>query len=698
MKSGKLTMTAAVLAGLGLAGASQAQTFDAFNVRTDTENVFSDGATVNVAGGTFTDSNPGDPDLLFTIDQSITLTADQWYNMEARVVVLPGATLTIEPGTVFGSGLTTDGATGSLIITPGAKIIAEGTADAPIIFTGRTDLEQWDDDATHPTGKDPRNRGQWRAGIRQWGSVAVLGSARISDTRQNPANPTAFDAAKTAPIEGLPNLTGNANFYGGLDDNDDSGVMRYVSLSYGGEDFDPTTDSELNGMSWGGTGRGFDASHIEIFNNVDDGLEIFGGTTNIRNLAIWNIGDDSLDVDQGWRGKVQFLLIVQGAAGEFNQGSGFGDNGIEADGADGDTAAQPVTAAAIWNATVIGAPEVVNRDALTDGDSADRIIALRDNANLQIWNSLFLTDGQNMLNNDGDDGDGSVGYGGLATFDDDGDPLTPEVPIIPGGNGTLTFAQRWTTTADWYRDPSNGFPNQGSATQADFEAAYTAQDPSANLLQISGSVWFQINGAGELINVGVLNGTGAGSTDPGGTLDNFVSANLPITQLVRADDSQTTNPFVIESSDPGDGVIGNILTLDPRAAGDALDATRAMQFQPPADGFYTTPTNFRGAVAPNSNWLAGWTGMSAFENLSGDKILQGTNNPAAPGNVNLAIAPVITFQSTAGVFYEVVAIDADGTQRIVVTIEGDGTVLNVADFVNAPLDASQKYIVRVSTL
>jgi len=668
MKLTKKLMTAALLAGLGLTTGAHAQ------INAANEQIFADGSTIQTVGGTFTDSVPNDAQLLFTIDQSITLSADVWYNMEARVVVLPGATLTIEPGTVFGSGLTPGGATGSLIITPGAQIIADGTAEKPIIFTGRDDLEQWDDDPTHPTGKDPRNRGQWRPGVRQWGSIAVLGSARIADTRQNPANGTAFDVAKTAGIEGLPNLTGNVNFYGGLDDNDDSGIMRYVSLSYGGEDFDPTSSSELNGMSWGGTGRGFDVDHIEIFNNVDDGLEIFGGATNIKNLAIWNIGDDSLDVDQGWRGKAQFVLIIQGAAGEFNQGSGFGDNAIEMDGADGQSDAQPVTAAAIWNATVIGAPEVLNDDVLNDNDSSDRLIALRDNANVQFNNSIFMTDGENAFNNDDNDGDGSTGY---------------------GDGGTLDFATRFNTLADWYHNTANGFPNQGSASSADFLAAYTAQDVTANLIDIRGSLWFGISNFNEVTTQGLLPGSAVGSENA--AKDNLVTGTSPIVGITRADDV-TTNPFVIPSSDTGDGVIGNVTSIDPRAAGDAVASTRAMKFQPTEDGFYTTPTNFRGAVAPNSNWLVGWTGISAFENTTGAKILQSPANPDSPSGVTATIVPTISFQSEAGVFYEVVAVDADGSHRIVATIEGDGTVLNVADFVNAPLDASAKYIVRVSTL
>lgn len=667
-----LLATFGLLAGLSMTGAATAA------INAANENILIDGGTINVVGGTYTDSDPGDGEQLFTIDQSITLTATQWYNIQSRVVVLPGATLTIEPGTIFASSNNPNGASGSLVITNGAQIIAEGTKEAPIIFTSRLDLANWADDATHPTGKDYKNRGQWRAGMNEWGSLAILGDARIADDRQNGNNGNAFDDLKTAGIEGLPDLQivpngPFVNFYGGLNDQDDSGVLRYVSLSYGGDDFNPLTAAELNGMSWGGVGSEFDASHIEIFNNVDDGLEIFGGKANVKNLAIWNIGDDSLDVDQGWRGKAQFCLIVQGVAAPAKQGSGFGDNGIEADGADGTASAMPVTAFSLWNATVIGAPQVLNSDPLSDPDSSDRLIALRDNANVQIWNSVFMTDGEKVLNNDGDDGDGSTGY---------------------GADGTLSFNARWTTAASVLHDASANI-NTGAATNADLEAAYSNINTAANLLQIAGSVFYTVKAPGELVNVGVVPGTTAGSENT--ALDNFVSASQPIVGITREDDSQTTNPFVIAATKASDGVIGNISSLDPRAAGDAIDTNRPLVFQPPADGFYTTPTNFRGAVAPNSNWLAGWTGMSAIEDLSGNKILKGTANPADPTGLGVAIAPTISFQSVTGVFYEVVAVDANGSQRIVATVEGDGTEIDVADVLNSPLDASQQYIVRVST-
>ncbi|WP_428387970.1 hypothetical protein [Mucisphaera sp.] len=662
MKSTMKLMCAALVAGLGVVGTAQAA------INTTNEVIFGDSGTV----GPFTDASPAG-DGLFLIAQSGTLTADQWYNLQARVVVLPGATLVIEPGVVFASGNAPGGEAGTLVVARGAQIIAEGTVDNPIIFTSRTDLANWADDASHPTGKNPRERGVWRQGAAEWGSLAVLGNARISDTRQNPSNGTAFDVSKEAPIEGLPTLAGGVNLYGGLADNDDSGVLSYISLSYGGDDFNPASNSELNGASFGGVGRGTDVSHIEIFNNIDDGLEIFGGSVNVKNLAVWNIGDDSLDIDQGYRGKLQFVFIVQGAAGSLNQGSGYGDNAVEADGADGDSTAQPVTAISLWNATVIGAPEVPAAFPGQDPDSSDHLVALRDNANVQFWNSIFMTGGGNVINNDGDDGDGSTGYGAA---------------------GSLSFSDRWSTPASYYLDPANGFANAGSAIAADFAAAYTAQDPAANLLQVAGSLFFgnESGAYGTAIAEGVVPAETVGSENV--TLGNKVVGDLPIVAITRAT-VPGDFPFYVPSSDFGDGTIGNVMSIDPRAAEEALAVNRELAFQPPADGFYTTPTNFVGAVSPSSDWLQGWTGISAIDNNSAQKILASPARLDDPSGVALQLAPSVTFDTMAGVLYEVVAVDADNNERVVSAIVGTGAPVTVAD--NGPLDASAKYIVRIAT-
>ena len=149
--------------------------------------------------------------------------------------------------------------------------------------------------------------------------------------------------------------------------------------------------NELNGLSLGGVGRGTEIDHVEIMNNVDDGIEIWGGTVNLKYVSIWNIGDDSFDVDEGWRGKAQFGLIVQGYCGTKSQGSGVGDNCFEMDGAEW-ASAQPVGAASIYNFTVIGQP--------IDGDDGDR--TWRDNMRAQFGNCIFMDigEGGKIIKND----------------------------------------------------------------------------------------------------------------------------------------------------------------------------------------------------------------------------------------------------------------------------------------------------------
>jgi hypothetical protein len=79
--------------------------------------------------------------------------------------------------------------------------------------------------------------------------------------------------------------------------------------------------NELNGLSLGGIGRAPDIHHVEIMNNVDDGVEIWGGTVSTKYMSVWNVGDDSFDVDQGHRGEHRFILIVQGYSLDVVQGS-----------------------------------------------------------------------------------------------------------------------------------------------------------------------------------------------------------------------------------------------------------------------------------------------------------------------------------------------------------------------------------------
>ncbi len=316
-----------------------------------------------------------DVNVTANVTTSEIWTADNVYHLKALIYVEPGASLTIEPGTIIRG--TPESA---LIVAKGARIFANGRKNAPIIMTS-----EQDDLAT------------WRITCEEWGNLTILGNALIAATLdgQGTGQP---DGTDTAQMEGLTaRFAGDTlPIYGGDDDDDDSGVIRYVSLRYGGKVL--SMANELNGLSMGGVGRGTEIDHIEIMNNVDDGIEIWGGTVCLKYVSIWNIGDDSLDVDQGWRGKAQFGLIVQGHCGTKSQGSGIGDNCFEMDGAES-AASQPFGAASFYNFTVIGQPY--------DGDTGAEF---RDNMRAQFGNCIFMDVGDKLILDAGTAGDGG-GYG-----------------------------------------------------------------------------------------------------------------------------------------------------------------------------------------------------------------------------------------------------------------------------------------------
>ncbi|MGD8787825.1 MAG: hypothetical protein PVJ60_10405, partial [Phycisphaerales bacterium] len=196
------------------------------------------------------------------ITVSTTWTSDNVYHLQAVVYVEPGASLTIEPGTLIRGN--TDSA---LIIAKGAQIFANGRKNAPIIMTSE------DDDLV-----------TWRASCEEWGNLTIMGDALISATLDGDGTGQP-DGTDTAQMEGLEaRFPGDTlPLYGGNNDDDDSGVVRYVSLRYGGHVL--SIANELNGMSLGGVGRMTDMDHIEIMNNVDDGIEIWGGTLNLKYVS-----------------------------------------------------------------------------------------------------------------------------------------------------------------------------------------------------------------------------------------------------------------------------------------------------------------------------------------------------------------------------------------------------------------------------
>ena len=253
------------------------------------------------------------------LTEDTTLTSEYDYLLRGAVFVNDGVTLTIEPGvTIYGE----QAQNGTLIINQGGKIIAEGTADAPIIMTSDAFIGF-------------RGRGQW-------GGLIINGKA--------PTN------------QGVTYGEGDTGTFGGTDPTDSSGVLRYVRIEYAGIEFSP--DNELNGIALQGVGSGTVIEYVQVHMNQDDGIEMYGGTVNLKYVFITGARDDSFDWTDGWTGKGQFWVVQQ-----------YGDdadNGFENDNSSKNNEATPRSSPTIYNVTLVGDP--------TDGKKSDNGMLIREGA------------------------------------------------------------------------------------------------------------------------------------------------------------------------------------------------------------------------------------------------------------------------------------------------------------------------------
>jgi hypothetical protein len=299
------------------------------------------------------------------ITRDTTWTADNTYFLTAYTFVQNGATLTIEPGTVV-KGRTSSGANAAaLIVQRGSKLNAVGTPDRPIIFTSELDNLNGNLDA-NDTGL--------------WGGIIVLGRATInSRANGQPASVTRDGVTfNEDQVEGVSVTGAEEGFgsFGGTNDADNSGTMRYISLRHGGAVVG--ADNEINGFTLGGVGTGTVMEYLEVYANKDDSFEWFGGTVNARYLVSAFGNDDQFDMDQGYRGNLQFLFSIQ-----TDIGADRGDKALEWDGATSPLDATPKGATTVANYTAIGIG--------TSGQGrANTAINVRDNVTVRIYNSIFV--------------------------------------------------------------------------------------------------------------------------------------------------------------------------------------------------------------------------------------------------------------------------------------------------------------------
>jgi len=305
-----------------------------------------------------------------------TLTCDKMYILDKKIYVPNTKTLTIMPGTVIKANTAaTPAQATALVIERGGKIIADGSPTCQIVFTAAADPM----DGTYPIA----TRGQW-------GGLLLAGRASNNITLANV--PTASGgtcasgcvgtAVGTGFFEGFAVADSRNQFGGGTtpDDNDNSGILRYVSVRHSGALV--TAASEINGITLGSVGRGTTIEHIEVISNDDDGIEFFGGTVNVKYAAVLYSADDMFDWDLGYSGKMQFLFGLQADSVT----TPFADNGFECDADDQKSNATPQSHPFVYNATLIGNGS--KNQNLSD-NSAHAAINGKELTQGEIYNSLF---------------------------------------------------------------------------------------------------------------------------------------------------------------------------------------------------------------------------------------------------------------------------------------------------------------------
>jgi hypothetical protein len=343
----KKTLAVAAVAVAGLAMSASA-TLDPFSYTVVTDDDILPG-----------DSIVWEPSTFDTIN-GIPVEVPAYRFLRSQVFVDSGAVLVIKPGVwLFGSSGAENVPASALVVAAGGKIYAEGTAEEPIVMTAYGDDPQ-----------DPYDLGPGAKNM--WGGLILMGNGVIS-------NP---DASGKHLMEGIP-ADDPRGYYGGNDNNDNSGVVKYVSIRHGGAV--QISNEEVNALTMGGVGSATELDYIEAYANSDDGFEFFGGAVNLKHAVAAFCGDDHFDYDEGYVGKGQFWMSIHQ---EYE-----GDRGGEHDGnQSGDVLYSKPT---IANVTYIGSGK-------NSSNSGQRGILFRDNAGGFYYNALITEFSGQPIKNDAD--------------------------------------------------------------------------------------------------------------------------------------------------------------------------------------------------------------------------------------------------------------------------------------------------------
>jgi len=566
-------------------------------------------------------------------------TANNVYILNNLTFIEAPAVLTIEPGCIVRGEQKSSGGTGkldpanpgSLIITRGAKLIANGTSETPIIMTCIDDPNVPGGISTVPSSQNGDNTGGVPNPARfngtavhsidtAFGGLILLGKARVGI---GAANATALETTVGAPstaangdiikgrgsnyIEGFQAIDGtdygvagtfSGGVYGGIDDEDCSGVIRFMSIRYGGFILSP--NNEINGLTTGGCGRGTTIEFVEVFNNADDDFENFGGCVDMKYVAGLFGGDDSYDYDEGYRGRVQFAVTMQNNSATGARGTGLGttgrnianhgDNLGEFDGPDGSTSLpQSVFTMANWSAIGEGALEITGGYSSLQGGSN-----FKDKAGGRVLNTIY-TEFKN----------------------------TTAAYLIND-----TSLARFTTTRT-----TGGFDGIGSGAAPDRDgfirySTFTVAAPS-----------------GVLVKDGNNNSSSA-------------------TTLVNAD---TGNVFSAAKDNQIFVNTGRLANVDLRLKSGVDERSNGTNVRQTLNDTFFTAVDFRGAMKDN-NWLSGWSVLDTIG------VLSATANVAQP-TVNLYTSggkTYVKFFAESGVSYSVEKSTKNVRYTSIETVVGTG--------------------------
>jgi hypothetical protein len=540
-------------------------------------------------------TNPGGAANLITTN---TLwTADNEYILDTVIFVKDGATLDIAPGTVVrGQPDENSLLAGSLVIAPTGKVQIRGKNNNPVIFTtaaldanadGIVDIngttlrpQRWTGSADDAKfwDKNPKTSpmpavttGSTWQGSRNyalWGGVVITGDAPTNNANQVESNSVAgitnVDAG-LGLIEGLENFGALAT-YGGVNADHSAGAVKYVSIRHGGIGL--TADKEINGLTCYSVGSGTTIENVDIYCTSDDGVEIFGGTVNMKNINVNYADDDGFDVDEGWRGSAQFIFVLQGLVNSVS----FGDNGLEIDGEDkNENQPNTVNTAALGAATIDPLPYgVISNVTVWQQRTASNPARFRAGFAGAIVNSIF----QNIS--------GTVGGTGLRI-----DGLTTNTATSGAAAGAVETEPSARTNL------GNGYFQVRNNSVIGFSTGYSS---------------FTSNGV-TLSNVGVASGTfgaGVSGTSP---YSGVATGTALYPALLNRNTTTLDTMFTGLTSSPSQTTSGGI-NPRPKSSASSLQYGTSLD-----EAYLRSPlvyVDYKGAFNRTSAtlWTTGWTALN----------------------------------------------------------------------------------------